>query len=265
MSGGIFSSVRYRVSSMKIEIMTLFPEVIEAFLSSSILGRAVKNGCFSYACRNIRDYSENKHKNVDDTPYGGGCGMLMAAPPILRCFEDILRGRPTGEKRRVIYLSPRGKQLTQTLAEELAASDALILLCGHYEGVDQRALDLMEAEEVSIGDFVLTGGELPACALIDAVVRLLPGVLAEPACYRDESIASGLLEYPQYTRPPVVNGCQVPEILLSGDHKKIAAWRLAQSLALTEERRPDLYAAYLENHPASPREKKRKARIKSGK
>ncbi len=238
--------------------MTLFPEVLETFLSSSILGRAVKNGCFTYACHNIRDYSESKHKNVDDTPYGGGCGMLMAAPPILRCFEAVLRSHPAGEKRRVIYLSPRGKHLTQTLAEELATCDSLILLCGHYEGVDQRALDLMAAEEISIGDFVLTGGELPACALIDAVARLLPGVLAEPDCYRDESIASGLLEYPQYTRPPVVEGCKVPDVLLSGDHKMIDAWRLAQSLALTEERRPDLYEAYLALHPAPPPKKAKK-------
>lgn len=234
---------------MKFDIMTLFPEMVGAILSASILGRAVKNGCFTYECHDIRAFSEDKHRRVDDTPYGGGAGMLMAAPPIVRCFEALIEKRPKEEKRRVLYLSPRGKTFTQEMAEELSRNDHLVLLCGHYEGVDQRALELIEAEEVSIGDFVLTGGELPACALIDAVARLLPGVLAEPDCYLDESIASGLLEYPQYTRPPIYRERAVPEILLSGNHQKIDEWRKNESLVLTEERRPDLYEKYLLAHP----------------
>ncbi len=242
---------------MKFDIMTLFPEVVSGFLDASILGRAVKNGCFTYECHDIRAFSEDKHRRVDDTPYGGGAGMLMAAPPILACFEHIISRRPVDEKRRVIYLSPRGRAFTQELAKELSLCDELILLCGHYEGVDQRAIDLLAAEEVSIGDFVLTGGELPACAVIDAVARLLPGVLAEPDCYLDESIASGLLEYPQYTRPPSFKGCRVPEVLLSGNHQKIDAWRQEKSLELTRERRPDLYTQYKEAHPEKPPKKKK--------
>ncbi len=229
--------------------------MVSGFLSASITGRAVKNGCFTYECHDIRAFSEDKHRRVDDTPYGGGAGMLMAAPPIVRCFEALLEERPKEEKRRVLYLSPRGRVFTQEMAEELSQNDHLVLLCGHYEGVDQRALDLIGAEEVSIGDFVLTGGELPACVLVDAVARLLPGVLAEPDCYLDESIASGLLEYPQYTRPPIYRERTVPEVLLSGNHQRIDEWRRNESLALTAKRRPDLYEKYMAANP--PKEKKK--------
>ncbi len=242
---------------MKFEIMTLFPEFMDTFLSYSILGRAVKAGCFSYECHNIRDFSENKHRNVDDTPYGGGAGMVMAAPPIVACYEALMKDATEGERVKVIYLSPRGRRFDQAMAAELAALDRLVLLCGHYEGVDERAIEEIGAEEVSIGDFVLSGGETAACVLTDAVARLLPGVLAEPICYEDESIASGLLEYPQYTRPPVFRDREVPEVLLSGNHQKIAAWRQEAALAVTRERRPDLYEAYLAAHPAPPPKKKR--------
>lgn len=243
---------------MKFDIMTLFPELLDTFLSYSILGRGVKSGCFDYALHNIRDFSDNKHRNVDDTPYGGGAGMVMAAPPIVACYRDILRSAPEGERRRVIYLSPRGRLFDQGMAAELATLDRVVLLCGHYEGVDERAITAIGAEEVSIGDFVLTGGETAACVVVDAVARLLPGVLSEPICYEEESIASGLLEYPQYTRPYDFCGERVPDILLSGHHERIAAWRLEASLALTKERRPDLYEAYLALHPAPPPKKPRK-------
>ncbi len=236
---------RYRDFSMKFDVMTLFPDMVERVLSESILGRAAAAGCFEFACHNIRDYAFNKHRKVDDTPYGGGAGMLMAPPPILACFEAILEKRACpDEKRKVIYLSPRGRVFTQEMARELASFDHIVLLCGHYEGVDQRAIDLIEAEEVSVGDYVLTGGELPACLIVDAVARLLPGTLADPICFEEESHSNHLLEYPQYTRPPVFRDRAVPEVLLSGNHKEIEKWRLSQSLSLTEERRPDLYEAY---------------------
>ena len=243
---------------MKFEIMTLFPELLDTFLSYSILGRGVKSGCFSYALHNIRDFSENKHHNVDDTPYGGGAGMVMAAPPIVSCFRSIVKDAPEGERRKVIYLSPRGRILDQSVAKELATYDRLVLLCGHYEGVDERAITAIGAEELSIGDYVLSGGETAACVLCDAVARLLPGVLAEPIAYEEESIASGLLEYPQYTRPLDFMGDTVPEILLSGHHEKIKEWRQERALALTKERRPDLYEAYLAAHPAPPPKKSRR-------
>ncbi len=243
---------------MKFDIMTLFPELLDTFLSYSILGRGVKNGCFSYALHQIRDFSDNKHRNVDDTPYGGGAGMVMAAPPIVACYESILADAPEGERRRVIYLSPRGRLFDQGMAKELASLDRVILLCGHYEGVDERAITAIGAEEVSIGDFVLSGGETAACVVCDAVARLLPGVLSEPISYEEESIASGLLEYPQYTRPFDFRGETVPEILLSGHHEKIAAWRQECSLAITRERRPDLYESYLAAHPPKPPKKKRR-------
>lgn len=243
---------------MRFDILTLFPELLDTFLSYSILGRGVKNDCFSYALHNIRDFSENKHRNVDDTPYGGGAGMVMAAPPIVACFEHVMAGVAEGERTRVIYLSPRGRLFDQRMAAELAGYDRLVLLCGHYEGVDERAIAAIGAEEVSIGDFVLSGGETAACVLTDAVARLLPGVLAEPIAYEEESIASGLLEYPQYTRPFDFRGMTVPDVLLSGHHENIAAWRRDMALALTRERRPDLYEQYLAEHPAPPKKKKAK-------
>lgn len=243
---------------MTFDILTLFPEAVESMLGISIIGRARKAGLLSVNCYQIRDYTEDKHRNVDDTPAGGGMGMVMAAQPIYDCYRDAVRNAPEGERRRVIYLSPRGRHLTHALAAELSTCARLVLLCGHYEGVDQRVLDEMDAEEISVGDYVLTGGELPACILVDAVSRLLPGVLADPSCYEEESIASGLLEYPQYTKPAVWHDRAVPEVLLSGDHKKVDAWRLEQSLALTEARRPDLYDAYMAAHPPKPPKKRRK-------
>ena len=241
---------------MRFDILTLFPELVSGVLGESIIGRAQKAGHLSVHTHQIRDFSTNKHRNVDDTPYGGGVGMVMAAPPICDCFDAVLAESPADAKRRVIYLSPRGRILTQEVAHELAGYDQLILLCGHYEGIDERVIVEIVDEELSIGDYVLTGGELPACILVDAVARLLPGVLSEPACYEGESIQSGLLEYPQYTRPVVYRGREVPPVLLSGHHKNIEEWRLERSLALTKERRPDLYDTYMAAHP--PKEKKRR-------
>ena len=248
---------------MTFDIMTLFPQMVETVLGESIIGRGQKAGALSVTCHQIRDYTKNKHRNVDDTPAGGGVGMVMSAQPIYDCYQAILEGKENkDEKRRVIYLSPKGRMFTQSVAEELSTYDNLILLCGHYEGVDQRVLDAIVDEEISIGDYVLTGGELPACILVDAVSRLLPGVLADPACYEGESIASGLLEYPQYTKPAVWEGREIPPVLLSGDHKKVDAWRLEQSLAITRERRPDLYDAYVAAHPEKPKKNRRKKSTK---
>lgn len=245
---------------MRFDVMTLFPEMVAGILGESILGRAQKAGHIEVRTHQIRDFSENKHRNVDDTPYGGGVGMVMAAPPICACYDAVLADSDPDAKRRVIYLSPRGRHLTQEVAKELSGYDQLILLCGHYEGIDERAIEEIVDEELSIGDYVLTGGELPACILVDAVTRLLPGVLSDPACYEGESIQSGLLEYPQYTRPVSFRGREVPPVLLSGHHKNIDAWRLEASLALTRERRPDLYDAYMAAHP--PIVKKKKTRKK---
>lgn len=224
--------------------MTLFPDMIENILGESIIGRAQKAGHISVHAHNIRDYSEDKHRRVDDTPYGGGKGMLMAAPPIYNCYSAVRNKiiEENGElsKTRVIYMSPKGKVLTQQRAKELLEYDGLIILCGHYEGVDQRILDEIVDEEISIGDYVLTGGELPACILVDCVSRLLDGVLAAPECYEDESISSGMLEYPQYTRPYEFHGKTVPEVLLSGHHANIDKWRYETALEATKKSRPDL-------------------------
>lgn len=230
---------------MRFDIMTLFPELVETVLSESIIGRAQKNGAITVRTHQIRDYTEDKHRRVDDTPYGGGKGMLMMAPPIFNCYTDILRQQQAEGledlRRHVIYLSPAGHVLSQKLAEELAGNyNNLILLCGHYEGVDRRIVDEIVDEEISIGDFVLTGGEIPACILTDCVARLIPGVLSDAECYEKESLTSGLLEYPQYTRPYDYHGMRVPDVLLSGHHANIDAWRQEQARRLTAERRPDL-------------------------
>lgn len=229
---------------MRIDVATLFPEMCEAVLSESILGRARKNGALTVQCWNIRDYTLDKHRRVDDVPYGGGRGMVMQADPIYRCYEAVQAEAGTRSHR--IYLSPKGSVLTQQRALELAAMPHLFLLCGHYEGVDQRILDTIIDEEISIGDYVLTGGELPAMVLIDTVARMLPGVLPESLCFEDESHFNGLLEYPQYTRPAVWHEQEVPPVLLTGHHKNIAEWRLAQSLEVTKTHRPDLYDCYLD-------------------
>ena len=231
---------------MRFDIMTLFPDLVDRVLGESIIGRAQKSGACTVRTFNIRDYSDDKRHRVDDTPYGGGMGMLMAAPPIYNCYravlDDQLKDGFDG-RRHVVYLSPAGRVLTQSVAQELADHyDNLILLCGHYEGVDRRIVDEIVDEEISLGDFVLTGGEIPACVLVDCVARLTDGVLSAAECYEKESIASGLLEYPQYTRPVDWHGMKVPDVLLSGDHKKIDAWRDEAALELTRRLRPDLLA-----------------------
>ena len=230
---------------MRFDIMTLFPDLVSLVLGESILGRAQKSGAITVRTHNIRDYSEDKHRRVDDTPYGGGKGMLMMAPPIYNCYEAILKMQAqegyTGTRRRVIYLSPTGRVLTQARAAELARDfDNLILLCGHYEGVDRRIVEEIVDEEISIGDYVLTGGEIPACILTDCVARLVDGVLSDAECYEKESISSGLLEYPQYTRPYEFHGKRVPDVLISGHHANIDRWRDEKALEMTEQLRPDL-------------------------
>lgn len=232
---------------MRFDIMTLFPELIDSVLGSSIIGRAQESGIVSVHSHNIRDFSENKHRRVDDTPYGGGMGMLMSAVPIYGCYRSVIdmqketdESRTEPVKRRVIYMSPRGKVLTQKRAYELTKYDNLIILCGHYEGVDERIIEEIVDEELSIGDYVLTGGELPACVLVDCVSRMLEGVLTNEDCWKGESIASGMLEYPQYTRPYDFHGKTVPEVLLSGHHANIEKWRREQALLKTRQCRPDL-------------------------
>lgn len=226
---------------MTFDIMTLFPELVNTVLGESIIGRAQKSGVIEVATYNIRDYSEDKHRRVDDTPYGGGKGMLMMAPPIDRCYRAICQRRESiPAKKRVIFMSPSGTLLNQKKAEELAQYDHLVILCGHYEGVDRRIIDEIVDEEISIGDYVLTGGEIPACILVDCVARLVDGVLSDPECHENESISSGLLEYPQYTRPYEFHGVKVPDVLISGHHENINRWRHEQALELTEKNRPDI-------------------------
>ena len=223
---------------MKIEILTLFPDMCEAVLSESIVGRARKQGLVELRARNIRDYTADKHRRVDDAPYGGGYGMIMQAEPIARCFAALCA--EWGARPHFVYLSPQGRTLTQQRCRELAALPALALLCGHYEGVDERVLEALADEEISIGDYVLTGGELPALVLCDAITRLLPGVLPAAEAFHDESHFAGLLEYPQYTRPPVWEGRAVPEVLVGGHHAKQQQWKREQALERTKKKRPDM-------------------------
>ncbi len=220
--------------------MTLFPEYVDFILSESIIGRARRAGKLEIKTHNIRDYSEDKHRRVDDTPYGGGRGMLMAAPPIYRCYKAIEEESAAENKPHVIYMSPRGRVFNQDIAMELAGYENIVILCGHYEGVDERIIEEIVDEELSIGDYVLTGGEVPACIVADAVGRLVDGVLTLPECHEKESFESGLLEYPQYTRPPVWMGREVPDVLLSGHHANIEKWREEKARQITAERRPDL-------------------------
>lgn len=220
--------------------MTLFPAMCEAVVSESIIGRARRAGKVDIRCTDIRTYTENKYRNVDDTPYGGGKGMVLQAQPVYDCFQSICSD--IGRQPHLIYMTPQGKPLTQQRVKELAQLENLALLCGHYEGIDERVIDALQPEEISIGDYVLTGGELPALVLADSVCRLLPGVLSDEACFTEESHFSSLLEYPQYTRPPEWRGRAVPEVLLSGHHANIARWRREQSLKRTLQRRADLLA-----------------------
>ena len=235
--------------------MTLFPEMVMGGLSDSIIARAVDKGILSIEAVNIRDFAFNKHNKVDDYTYGGGAGMLMQAEPVYLCYEDIMRriaeenGTDAVKKApRVIYLTPQGDRFDQKMAEELAAEDDLIMLCGHYEGVDERVLEEIVTDNVSVGDYVLTGGEIPAMLMVDAISRLCPGVLSNTESPETESFSDGLLEYPQYSRPEVWHDRSVPQILLSGDHAKVDAWRHEQALERTRERRPDLYEAYMKAH-----------------
>lgn len=230
---------------MRIDIATLFPEMCEAVLGASIVGRARMTEKIDVRCHQIRDYSADKHRRVDDTPYGGGMGMVMQAEPIYRCFLGVTEEFP--RKPHVIYMSPKGTVLTQQRAVELSKMESLFIICGHYEGVDQRVIDKIVDEEISIGDYVLTGGELPALVLTDAVARMCPGVLASEECFREESIFSGLLEYPHYTRPEVWEGERVPEVLLTGHHKNIEEFRRSEAMKITRERRPDLFTKLEEN------------------
>ncbi len=224
---------------MRIDIMTLFPEMCESVLNESIIGRARNAGKVELVCTNIRDFAGNKHNKVDDMPYGGGMGMVMAASPIYNCYNSLFsKGE---EKPHLIYMSPKGKTFTQKRAVELSKLDRIVLLCGHYEGIDERVIEEIVDEEISIGDFVLTGGELPAMVVADAVCRMLPGVLSDDLCFEEESHFSGLLEYPQYTRPAEWQGKKVPDVLLSGNHAEIDKWRRKKSLEITRERRPDLF------------------------
>ena len=249
---------------MNFHILTLFPDMVMDGLNTSIIGRAVNSGLLSIEAVNIRDYAFNKHQSVDDYPYGGGAGMLMQAEPVYLAYEAVaekIAGRRSGQaagniremepdgqagasekKIRVIYLSPQGEVFDQKMAEELAREEDLVLLCGHYEGIDERVLEEIVTDYVSIGDYVLTGGELAAMVVADAVARLVPGVLSDPECFEEESHWNGLLEYPQYSRPEEWHGRKVPPILRSGDHKNIARWRRKQSILRTRQRRPDLYA-----------------------
>ncbi|MBQ2933431.1 MAG: tRNA (guanosine(37)-N1)-methyltransferase TrmD [Clostridia bacterium] len=223
---------------MRIDILTLFPEMCSAVMNESIIGRAQKAGKVEIVCTNIRDFAGNKHNKVDDTPYGGGMGMIMAPSPIYDCYKSLYN--ESEPKPHLVYLSPKGTTFTQKKAVEFSKLDRLVLLCGHYEGIDQRVIDEIVDEEISIGDFVLTGGELPALAVADAVCRMLPGVLSEDICFEEESHFDGLLEFPQYTRPAVWHEKPVPEVLLSGNHAKINDWRRAESLLITMEKRPDM-------------------------
>ncbi len=229
---------------MKIDILTLFPAAVEAMLHESILGRAEKKGLLDINCIQIRDYTENKQMQVDDYPYGGGWGCVMMAQPLKSCLEAVVAAAPEG-RRRVVYLSPQGRPFTQADAKRLQADyDHLVLICGHYEGVDERFIEACVDEEISLGDFVLTGGEIAAMAVCDAVCRLVPGVLSDEACYTGESHWDGLLEYPQYTRPELWEGRSVPKVLLGGNHAEVERWRRKEQLRRTRDRRPDLFAAF---------------------
>ncbi|MDY4813773.1 MAG: tRNA (guanosine(37)-N1)-methyltransferase TrmD [Ruminococcus sp.] len=234
---------------MRIDLITLFPEMCDAVLNESIIGRAQKKGVLEIETHQLRDFAFDKHKRVDDTPYGGGMGMLMKAEPIALCFEDICK--QTGTRPHFVYMSPQGKTLTQQRLKELAEKENICVLCGHYEGVDQRVLDSLVDEEISIGDYVLTGGELPALVFVDALSRMAKGVLSDDLCFEEESHYNGLLEYPQYTKPQEWRGMEVPAVLTSGHHANVDRWRYEQSLINTAKKRPDM----LKNKKLSPEDR----------
>lgn len=223
---------------MRIDFVTLFPEMCETVMAESIIGRARKKGALQVCCHQIRDFAHDKHNRVDDCPFGGGMGMLLMAEPIALCLDDLIE--QLGEKPHIIYLSPQGRTLTQQRVRELAQYENLTLLCGHYEGIDERIIDEYVDEELSIGDYVLTGGELPALVVADAVSRMIDGVLSDQECFQEESHFNGLLEYPQYTRPAVWRGRKVPDVLIAGHHGNVEKWRREQSVLRTLQKRPEL-------------------------
>ncbi len=239
---------------MKIDIFTIFPDMLLP-LTQSILGKAIEKGIISIEATDIRDYTLNKHNKVDDYPFGGGVGMLMQTEPIFRAFEA--KGLKPQGKQRMIYMSPRGKILNQEKIAELSKEEHLVVLCGHYEGVDQRILDYWNIEEISIGDYILTGGEPAAVVMIDSVARMIPGVLGDKVSVTEESIYSGLLEYPQYTKPREYRGLEVPEVLISGHHKNISLWQFEESLKITKKNRYDLFKAYLESEKKLSKEEQK--------
>ena len=231
---------------MNFLVLTLFPDMILQGVNTSITGRAIKNGVVSVSAVNIRDYAGNKHMKVDDYPYGGGAGLVMQAAPVCAAYDALAES--LGKKPRVVYMTPQGYTFNQKMAQDFAKEEELVILCGHYEGIDERALERIVTDYVSIGDYVLTGGELPAMVVIDAVSRLVPGVLHNSESAETESFENGLLEYPQYTRPEVFEGKRVPEVLLSGHHANVEKWRLEKSIERTKKYRPDLYEAYCEKN-----------------
>jgi tRNA (guanine37-N1)-methyltransferase len=239
-------------NEVKIDILTLFPNMFTPVMEESILGRANEKGILNVQTINIRDYSLDKHKKADDYPFGGGAGMVMTAEPIFRALEAI---QAKGEK--IIYMSPRGKLLNKEIIEDLAQINRLVLLCGHYEGVDERVIEHWDMEEISVGDYILTGGELPAMILIDAVARMVPQVLGSSSAHKEESVYSGLLEYPQFTKPRQFRGMNVPEVLVSGNHKRIHLWQFEKSLQLTRDRRPDLFEQFLNRKDTLTKEEKK--------
>lgn len=232
---------------MKFHVMTLFPEMILDGLNTSITGRAIEKGVLSVDAVDMREFSTNKHMKVDDYPYGGGAGMVIQAAPVCAAYESIVE--KTNKRPRVVYMTPQGYTFNQKMAEDFAKEEDLVILCGHYEGIDERALEKIVTDYVSIGDYVLTGGELPAMVVIDTISRLVPGVLNNSESAHTESFENGLLEYPQYTRPEVYEDASVPKVLLSGHHGKIEEWRLIKSLERTKKYRPDLYEQYMADHP----------------
>lgn len=242
---------------IKFTVLTLFPEQVESAFLHSIMKRAVEDGKIALECIDIRAYTKDPHGHVDDAPFGGGAGMLMQAEPIVRAFNSV---REKIIPDRVIYCSPRGRVFHQNIAEELSRESHILFLCGHYEGVDQRALECLHAEEFSLGDYVISGGELAAVIMMDAISRIKEGVLNKKESYEEESFSEGLLEYPQYTRPRIFLGKEVPEILLSGDHQKIKEWRHKESLNLTETVRPELFQVYKEQHPEEFYPKKKRGK-----
>lgn len=243
---------------MRFHILTLFKDMVTDGLNTSVLGRAIEKKLIETNVVDVRDYTLDKHKKVDDYPYGGGAGMLMQAQPVYDAYMAVLEGieEKTDKKPRVVYVTPRGTTFSQEMARELATEEDVVILCGHYEGIDERVLEEIVTDYVSIGDYVLTGGELPAMVMVDCISRLVPGVLNNAESSVDESFSDGLLEYPQYSRPEVWHDKRVPEVLLSGHHANIAAWRHEKALEMTKKHRPEMYEEYVKNHPVQKKKKK---------